>query len=78
MSKTHNFPASSVVTEHPSSNPHDVATGTVDPAILTSMAQRPVQGFNLSTTQLNIYVGVDASPEVRKAIVAGDYVNLAT
>ena len=50
----------------------------MDPAILTSMAQRPVQGFNLSKTQLNIYVGVDASPEVRKAIVAGDYVNLAT
>ena len=76
---THNSPASSVVPGQPSSNSHAVTTGTVDPAILASVAQGSGQGFNLSKTLNSIFtLGSTLRPELKKAIVAGDYVNLAT
>ena len=75
----HNSPASSVVPGHPSSNPDAVATRTVDPAVLSSMAQGSLQGFNLSKTLNSIFtLGSTLRPEVKKAIGAGDYINLAT
>ena len=78
-SPTHNSPASSVVPGQPSSNPHAVATATVDPTILASVAQGSVHGFNLSKTLNSIFtLGSTLRPELKKAIVAGDYINLAT